>query len=94
MIRSDQPPTAARRARARGPDLRLAGAGRPPGTPAAAAGLRLPPVLALTGALVAIWLLWSPRSPDLAAQVYRVALFARDGFSVWDNAWYGGHYLP
>ena len=54
----------------------------------------LPPVFALTSALVGIWLLWSPRSPDLAAQVYRVAIFARDGFSVWDNAWYGGHYLP
>ncbi len=54
----------------------------------------LPPVFAVTGALVLIWLIWSPRSPDLAAQVYRVALFARDGFSIWDNAWYGGHYLP
>ncbi|MGI8803920.1 MAG: hypothetical protein ACR2KV_17445 [Solirubrobacteraceae bacterium] len=57
-------------------------------------GRRLPPVFALTGALILIWLLWSPRSPDLAAQAYRVALFAREGFSVWDNAWYGGHYLP
>ena len=54
----------------------------------------LPPVFAVTGALILIWLIWSPRSPDLAAQVYRVALFARDGFSIWDNAWYGGHYLP
>jgi hypothetical protein len=69
------------------------GAGRwtagPPAWP-----VPLPPVFALTSALIGVWLLWSPRSPDLAAQVYRVAVFARDGFSVWDNAWYGGHYLP
>jgi hypothetical protein len=72
------------------------GSGAAPRRPAggAAGSLHLPPVFALTGALILVWLLWSPRSPDLAAQVYRVALFARDGFSLWDNAWYGGHYLP
>lgn len=43
--------------------------------------------------LLALWLLWLPPSPDLAGQVYRVHLFAVDGFSLWDNNWYGGHYL-
>jgi hypothetical protein len=38
--------------------------------------------------------LWRPPSPDLAAAVYRVHLFSADGFSLWDNNWYGGHYLP
>jgi hypothetical protein len=48
-------------------------------------------VLAL---LLVVWLVWQPPSPDLAAQVYRVHLFAVQGFSVWDNGWYGGHYVP
>jgi hypothetical protein len=44
--------------------------------------------------LVATWVVWYPPSPDLAAQVFRVHLFTADGFSLWDNNWYGGHYLP
>jgi hypothetical protein len=55
---------------------------------------RLSPALALAGALVAVWLLWAPQSPDLAAQVYRAHLFAQHGFSLWDNGWYAGHYVP
>jgi hypothetical protein len=55
---------------------------------------RLSPAVAVAGALVAIWLLWAPQSPDLAAQVYRANLFAQHGFSLWDNGWYAGHYVP
>jgi hypothetical protein len=44
--------------------------------------------------LVAIWLLVDPRTPDLAAQVYRVGLFDHHGFAVWDEHWYAGHALP
>jgi hypothetical protein len=43
---------------------------------------------------VAIWLLVDPRTPDLAAQVYRVGLFDHFGFAVWDEHWYAGHALP
>ena len=50
--------------------------------------------LLLLGALLLVWFLWRPPSPDLAAAVYRVHLFTVDGFSLWDNNWYGGHYLP
>jgi hypothetical protein len=50
--------------------------------------------LLLLGGLLAVWFLWRPPSPDLAAAVYRVHLFSADGFSLWDNNWYGGHYLP
>jgi hypothetical protein len=49
-------------------------------------------VLAL--ALVLVWLLVDPRTPDLAAQVYRAGLFERAGFAVWDEHWYAGHALP
>jgi hypothetical protein len=36
----------------------------------------------------------NPRTPDLAAQVYRVGLFHQLGFAVWDEHWYAGHSLP
>jgi hypothetical protein len=59
---------------------------------AASASRRLPPA-AIALALALVWLLLGPRTPDLAAAVYRSSLFARDGFQLWDNAWYGGHHL-
>jgi hypothetical protein len=36
----------------------------------------------------------APPSSDLAAAAYRSNLFARAGFTLWDNSWYGGHHLP
>jgi hypothetical protein len=50
--------------------------------------------LPLACVLTAAWLVLAPRSPDLAAQTYRATLFEHDGFTVWDNNWYGGHHLP
>jgi hypothetical protein len=44
-----------------------------------------------TAALIGVWLAVDPRTPDLAAQVYRVGLFDRVGFAVWDTHWYAGH---
>jgi hypothetical protein len=55
---------------------------------------RRTPPWALAAALALLWLALAPRTPDLAAQVYRVSLWAREGFSVWDGAWYAGHHLP
>jgi hypothetical protein len=43
---------------------------------------------------VAAWLIVDPRTPDLAAQVYRANLFREAGFLVWDSRWYGGHDIP
>jgi hypothetical protein len=54
----------------------------------------LPLGVALAAALVVAWLLADPRTPDLAAQVYRVGLFRQLGFAVWDEHWYAGHHLP
>lgn len=55
----------------------------------------LPLGLALfTATLLAVWLIVDPRTPDLAAQVYRVDLFRQFGFTVWDEHWYAGHALP
>ena len=49
-----------------------------------------PIVLPLAGA----YLLLNPTSGDLAAATYRSQLFSAEGFLIWDNHWYGGHYLP
>jgi hypothetical protein len=35
----------------------------------------------------------NPRTPDLAAQVYRVGLYRELGLAVWDEHWYAGHDL-
>jgi hypothetical protein len=51
-------------------------------------------VASLAVALIAAWLIADVRTPDLAAQVYRVDLFGRLGFPVWDEHWYAGHLLP
>ena len=33
------------------------------------------------------------KGTDLPAQLYRVALFHRQGLALWDSQWYGGHWL-
>jgi hypothetical protein len=65
--------------------------------PASAPARRVPrvpwaPLLALV--LVAAWWIVAPRTPDLAAQAYRVWLFEHAGFLLWDNSWYAGHHVP
>ena len=44
-------------------------------------------------ALAAVYLIVAPASADLAAAGYRGELFSSAGFTLWDNAWYGGHDL-
>jgi len=43
---------------------------------------------------VVAWLIVDPRTPDLAAQVYRANLFKEAGWTVWDSRWYAGHDVP
>ncbi|MBA3232880.1 MAG: hypothetical protein H0T17_02880 [Propionibacteriales bacterium] len=53
---------------------------------------------AVTGAVVLVLTLtlclldW--HGLDYPAQIYRVGLVRRQGFSLWDANWYGGHYTP
>ncbi|MDX6703048.1 MAG: hypothetical protein QOF26_3274 [Baekduia sp.] len=63
--------------------------------PAGAPAVRpLPRAWLLTLVLAGCWAVAAPRTPDLAAQVYRTWLFGHHGFVVWDNAWYAGHHMP
>ncbi|MDQ1466410.1 MAG: hypothetical protein QOH10_825, partial [Actinomycetota bacterium] len=51
------------------------------------------PAVAVLGAAIVRYFGW--RGPDIPAQVYRVSLFRTNGWVLWDNGWYGGHYqLP
>jgi len=50
------------------------------------------PAVALSSALALAMLLWSPPVGDLAAQVFRTALFEQAGLAIWNGSWYGGHY--
>jgi hypothetical protein len=50
------------------------------------------PAVALSTALAAILLIWDPQVRDLAAQAFRVELFEREGFAIWNGSWYEGHY--
>lgn len=52
------------------------------------------PAWGVAALLSIAYLAIDPPSADLAAQVYRSHLFDREGFVLWDNAWYGGHHMP
>ena len=47
----------------------------------------------LSAALAVGWLLLAPRTPDLAAQVFRTELWRDEGFVVFSLQWYGGHHV-
>jgi hypothetical protein len=48
----------------------------------------------LVAALVftAVYLIWQPRTVDLAAHTFRADLFGKEGFTIWNGQWYGGHH--
>ncbi len=55
----------------------------------------MPVAVVLAAGLLIVWLLVDPRTPDLAAQVYRLGLYERAGIgAVFDEHWYAGHALP
>ena len=54
---------------------------------------RIAPTL-ISVLLAAVYLYFKPRSPDLAAHNFRSELFGREGFTVWNGQWYGGHHTP
>ena len=44
--------------------------------------------------VAALYLILDLRTGDLAAHLYRADLFAREGFTIWNGNWYGGHHTP
>jgi hypothetical protein len=50
--------------------------------------------LAVTILLSAVYLAIAPESADHAAQLFRTELFEQAGPVLWNNYWFGGHYLP
>jgi hypothetical protein len=40
------------------------------------------------------FLVLEPRPGDLAVHVFRAELFGREGFTIWNGHWYGGHHTP
>jgi hypothetical protein len=64
------------------------------GAPRGGGALGRLPAWTITAALGVIYLTVAPASSDLAAASYRSDLFARVGFTLWDNSWYAGHHLP
>jgi hypothetical protein len=51
-----------------------------------------PILIALLFAIV--YLIWQPRTVDLAAHTFRADLFGEEGFTIWNGQWYGGHHTP
>jgi hypothetical protein len=47
---------------------------------------------ALAGSLASILVWLGPPGTDLAAHVYQLDVFVRDGFELWTNYWYAGRY--
>ena len=62
--------------------------------PPVIASARRAPAWTITALMGLVYVFISPPSSDLAAASYRSALFAGEGFTLWDNSWYGGHHLP
>ncbi len=56
--------------------------------------MRHTPPWVLAAAFAVAYLALDPRTADLAAQDYRSGLWARAGFTLWDNRWYAGHHVP
>ncbi len=54
---------------------------------------RVAPV-AIAVAFAAVYLIWEPRTVDLAAHTFRADLFGEEGFTIWNGLWYGGHHTP
>jgi hypothetical protein len=49
---------------------------------------------ALALAFGVLYLVLEPRPGDLAVHVFRADLFGREGFTIWNGHWYGGHHTP
>ena len=47
---------------------------------------RVAPV-AIAVAFAVVYLIWQPRTVDLAAHAFRADLFGEEGFTIWNGLW-------
>ena len=59
----------------------------------AASRVRLASGVFAAAILAVVYLILEPSSVDLAAQTFRADLFDANGFLLWNDYWYAGHYL-
>jgi hypothetical protein len=50
--------------------------------------------IAVAALFTTAYLIWQPRTVDLAAHTFRADLFGQQGFTIWNGQWYGGHHTP
>ena len=50
--------------------------------------------IAIAVVFAVVYLIWQPRTVDLAAHTFRADLFGEEGFTIWNGQWYGGHHTP
>jgi hypothetical protein len=50
--------------------------------------------IAISVVFAIVYLIWEPRTVDLAAHSFRADLFGEEGFTIWNGQWYGGHHTP
>jgi hypothetical protein len=50
--------------------------------------------VAISVVFAIVYLVWEPRTVDLAAHTFRAELFGDEGFTIWNGQWYGGHHTP
>ena len=50
--------------------------------------------IAVSIAFAVVYLIWEPRTVDLAAHTFRADLFGEEGFTIWNGQRYGGHHTP
>lgn len=67
---------------------------RPPELPSLGIDLWRVAPLAAAALMGLAYLIIAPKTGDLAAHVFRSDLFGREGFTVWNGDWYGGHHTP
>ncbi len=48
----------------------------------------------VAGVLALVVVVTGMRGADYPAQYFRAAIFDADGFTIWNNAWYSGHFTP
>lgn len=44
--------------------------------------------------IAVVWLAIKPHTVDMAAHTFRADLFGKEGFTLWNGEWYGGHHTP